>query len=223
VVILGLADIHGSLAAIERLGPRLAESDLVLLAGDLTDFGHERDAAAVVAAVERHQRNVLAVPGNCDPAEVWRYLADSGIGLDGCAVVRDGIGFVGVGGSIPFLGHTPSEMSESAFEERLLAAAAEVPAGVPMVLVSHQPPHGTVVDRVGWGRHAGSRRLRAFLEARRPLLCLCGHIHEGVGVEEIAGCQVVNPGPAAHGRYARVVIERGPLGMAVTACETRLG
>ena len=132
-------------------------------------------------------------------------------------------GFCGVGGSIPYRGHTPSEVPEAAFEARLLAGAAAVPADVPLVVLSHQPPHGSVVDNAGWGRHAGSVRLRAFLEARRPLLCLCGHIHEGVGVEEIAGCRVVNPGPAAHGRCARIVLEGGPAGMAVRACETRMG
>lgn len=54
-----------------------------------------------------------------------------------------------------------------------------LPAGERRVVcVFHGPPHGTALDQVAKGVHVGSRETRRFLERRRPLLGLHGHIHE---------------------------------------------
>lgn len=59
-------DIHMAFRAIERLGPELAEADVAVLTGDLTNFGDPPDAARAVAAVRAHCPTVLAVTGNLD-------------------------------------------------------------------------------------------------------------------------------------------------------------
>ena len=73
------------------------------------------------------------------------------------------------------------------------------PDRVPLVCVFHGPPHGTALDQIPGGVHVGSREIRKFLEAHKPLLSLHGHIHEspavsGRFVDRLGGTICVNPG-----------------------------
>jgi Icc-related predicted phosphoesterase len=196
-----VTDIHQDPSGLAGIGPDLAEADLVLLAGDLTHFGRRPEMRTVVEAVRRYNRSLLAVPGNCDDADAGRYLADEGIGLDGRHVVRDGIAFLGLGGSLPCPGRTPTERSEEELSAALEAARAGIAEGVPLVLLSHQPPRGTRVDRIRSGAHVGSEAVRAFLLRHRPRLCATGHIHEASGVDALEETRIMNPGPLREGRY----------------------
>jgi Icc-related predicted phosphoesterase len=63
----------------------------------------------------------------------------------------------------------------------------------------HTPPYGTALDVLYDGSHVGSRALRLFLEERRPLLSLHGHIHEsprmsGRWLDRIGRTVAINPG-----------------------------
>lgn len=55
------------------------------------------------------------------------------------------------------------------------------------IFLCHAPPHGTSLDMVGYQAqgfdpHVGSRSIRAFIEATRPMVSLHGHIHESTTV-----------------------------------------
>jgi Icc-related predicted phosphoesterase len=178
----------------------LAAADVVLLTGDLTHFGHRDDARQVVEAVRSHNRNVLAVSGNCDYPDVEDYLTAEDVGLHRRHVAMEGTAFVGLSGSVPCPGRTPNEFSDGRLRAFLDEAAAGLDPGVPMVLVSHQPPLDTAADLVR-GRHVGSRSVREFIEKYQPLVCFTGHIHEGRGIDSIGRTQIANPGPLREGGY----------------------
>jgi hypothetical protein len=200
--IFALTDMHGSASAVENLAAPMAEADLVLLTGDLTQFGGARDAAEVVDAARSHNPCVRAVSGNCDRPDVEDWLIAEGIGLHARHELIDGIAFAGLGGSLPCPGMTPNEHSEGELKRRLNAAVEGLDESLPLVLVSHQPPFGTVVDVARRGGHVGSRSVREFIEVRQPLICFSGHIHEASGVDTLGETRLINPGPARAGRYA---------------------
>jgi len=206
-----LSDLHGDVTALDALAPAVAGADVVLLAGDLTHFGREAAAAEVVGAVRRINPAVLAVPGNCDRPEAAAWLERSGLGLDGRCEVRHGIAFIGAGGSIPCPGRTPNERTEEVLADRLESARRGVPAGIPVVLLVHQPPLGSPADMAGGGTHVGSTAVRDAVRACRPVLCACGHIHESRCAESWEGAWVVNPGPLREGHYGVVRIESGAI------------
>jgi Icc-related predicted phosphoesterase len=88
-------------------------------------------------------------------------------------------------------------------EEQLAQELAALTAGqdaARLILSVHMPPYGTNLDRLGLdGRHAGSRAVRALLEASRFGIGLFGHIHEshlvsGSRHDCVAGTLVINPG-----------------------------
>jgi len=88
-------------------------------------------------------------------------------------------------------------------------AGMVVPTEYPSLMVSHQPPYGTLNDQVSPGFHVGSKAIRGFIEKQQPLICFTGHIHEGTGIDHIGDTAVVNPGPAGTGSYVMAEITNG--------------
>ena len=213
--IVAVSDVHGNLSALRALAEAMAGADVVVLSGDLTQFGHAPEAARILDEARAHAPRVFAVAGNCDYPDVADYLEAEGVSLHGRSVVLDGVAFLGAGGSLPCPGRTPNELSEGALARALDAAAEGLNPDLPWVLVTHQPPRETIADRVHGGAHVGSRAVRAFIERHRPAVCFTGHIHEGRGVDSIGPTKVVNPGPA-RGGYALA-----ELGGAVTLVEIK--
>ena len=207
--IAALADIHGHIATIRNIGEELSRADLVVLAGDLTRFGHAGVAAQVLDAVRTFNPRVLAVTGNCDHPDCEPYLETAGVALNCRRVVFEGVEFFGLSASLPCPFHTLNESTEEEFGARLDAMAQQHDAALPCVLVSHQPPFRTKADHAWIGGHVGSRSVRKFIEQSLPLLCFTGHIHEARSIDQLGPTQIVNPGPWAKGKYAIATIENG--------------
>ncbi|MFH2008282.1 MAG: metallophosphoesterase [bacterium] len=206
--IVFVTDLHGS---TEFLGPLIDReapgADLLLLGGDLTNFEGAPRARAVVNPLRRAFPRVLAVPGNVDRPEVLDWLVAEGLSLHGAGLVLDGVGLSGCGGSNHTPLHSPTEFDEDTLAALLAQGAEAARLGSPWLLVTHVPPADTITDRMFAGKHVGSPALRAFLEAGGPALCLCGHIHEGVGLDRVGAVQVCNPGALTSLRYAVIHVD----------------
>lgn len=207
--IVSLTDIHGDYEAISKMAAVLKEVDLILVTGDITHFGHRDTAKKVVETIREINPNLLAVTGNCDHSDVEDYLNDENLSINGKGKTIEGLGIMGVGASLPTPFNTPNEMPESAFETCLYQAKAELPDALPFILVSHQPPFGTLTDRLSSGVQVGSQTVRTFIERFNPLVCFSGHIHEARGKDRIVSTVIINPGPASAGNYAWVEIIEG--------------
>jgi len=215
--IIAITDIHGHLEAIDRIGTELKSVDLVLLAGDLTHFGQEKEVKQVLERIMEYNRQILAVPGNCDQPQVETYLNLYHLNLHGRGKTFNNLGIVGLGGSLPCPGHTPNEYSEQQLAEFLQQGKAMLNAAHnPFILLSHQPPKNTLNDRVALNFHVGSKVVRQFIEQFQPLICFTGHIHEGIGIDTIGPTKIINPGPLRQGGYTYAEI-----GTSVTLLEIK--
>ena len=200
-----LTDIHGAMLHYDKIKEQASEVDVIALSGDITHFGRRNEAEEIIETIRESNPNILAIPGNCDYSDVSRYLAEEGISLH-CRF-RDilGIRFIGVGGSLPCPGKTPFEFTEEELGEYINLTYEDNLAKKPFIMLMHQPPYETLNDNVN-GHHVGSKLIRSFIENTQPLACLCGHIHEGVGVDKIGMTYIINPGPFREGRYAFINI-----------------
>jgi uncharacterized protein len=205
--IIAIPDIHGDTKKLKRLAPVLESADLVLLVGDITNFGREKEIRKLLDLVRQHNSTVMAVIGNCDFPEVEEVIDQEGLDLNGKCQVKDGLAFIGLSGSLetPFHG-TPNEVPDSYFKTHLTQGHTALPENTPVVLVSHQPPINTSADRIKKGLHVGSTSVRQYIEQYQPLICFTGHIHEGAGIDSIGNTKVVNPGPFFRGKYVKAVI-----------------
>jgi len=202
--ILVLTDIHAKTGAVTRLDS-LRQADLVLLSGDITHFGHSREMAIMLQAIRSINPAVYAVTGNCDYPDAEKYLMDEGISLNATFREFGGVTLFGLSGSLPCPGKTPHEYSEEEYEA--IHTGLAMPQNGPLLFISHQPPYGTINDQVSPGVHVGSKTIRNFIEVHQPLICFTGHIHEGIGMDQIGTSRIVNPGPANAGGYAWAEIE----------------
>lgn len=199
--IMGISDIHERLEYLQPLAAVFAAADLVLILGDLTQFGHRQQAAHVLASIRQANPRVLAVPGNLDHPDVQDYLGEEGVSIHGTQRMAGEIGIAGVGGSSPTPFHTPFEFSEESLADLLAPALAAIAGARWRIAVSHTPPHRTRVDRVRFGLHAGSSAIRRLVLEHQPHLLLSGHIHEAAGEDRLGETRLLNPGPFYRGGY----------------------
>jgi hypothetical protein len=203
--IIVLTDLHGKTNIIPLLAAPLQDADLVLLCGDITHFGTDRDMEHIIAQIHGFNPAIYAVTGNCDHTGAETYLARENLALSARVVEEAGFQLAGLSGSLPCPGRTPQEYSEEEFSAILDHITLDHEK--PLILVSHQPPYGTLNDLVRPGCHVGSVSIRDFILQRQPLVCFTGHIHEGIGIDTLGSTKIVNPGPASAGNYAVAEID----------------
>jgi Icc-related predicted phosphoesterase len=209
--IISFGDVHMATRNLERMGEVMRDCDLVILSGDLTNFGGPDDARKVLTDVRHACSAVLAVPGNLDRLEVIPFLEDDGVALHGKGLTIDGVGIFGCGGSniTPF--GTPMELSEDEIYSTLRAGYEAVRDVRPLLMICHTPPYDTKCDRIMSGKPVGSTAARRFIEEVKPEVCISGHIHESAGVDQIGPTKVLNAGPFKSGGYIVVRAEGGQL------------
>jgi uncharacterized protein len=204
--ILCLSDLHGETAGLSKISLELTQADLVLIAGDITNFGGKAQARSALDAILTYNSHLLAIRGNCDLPAVDLALDEADVGFGSSPKARFAIQVIGLGGGLRSRGLTPFERSEEDLETALDEAYGRIDDSLPFILLAHEPPHGTRTDIVGSGLHVGSLAIRRFIENRKPLIAFCGHIHESSAIDSIGTSRVVNPGPFRDGFYAMAVL-----------------
>jgi Icc-related predicted phosphoesterase len=188
--IMAFSDLHMSRKRAAELVAASAEADLVIGAGDFCNMRQGLDQAMEMLA--GLAAPTIFVPGNGESIEELRDAAPpSATVLHGSGCEIDGVAFYGLGYGVPVtpFGSWSCDLTEDAAREML----ANCPDGA--VLVVHSPPHG-FGDRTSAGQHVGSRAILEAVEAKRPKLVLCGHIHDSWGARETVGdTPVANLGP----------------------------
>ncbi|CAB50566.1 metallophosphoesterase [Pyrococcus abyssi] len=199
--IVAVTDIHGNKGSVVALAKVIEDlrPELILIAGDITHFGDGKVAEQILEPLLRLNIRVLAIMGNCDGRDVPRILERLGINVHNKRVKVKETGVVGLGGSnvTPF-----STIWEFSDDEIYSSLKKNYKQGD--IVLTHSPPYNTKLDRTFSGVHAGSKGLRMFLEEEQPPICICGHIHEARGIDEIGDTVIVNPGPLSRGYYAIV-------------------
>lgn len=201
--IIAVTDMHGDIQRLTKLSAEMKSVDLVVFVGDITNFGRRQEIKEIIEFVQESNDQILAVSGNCDYPEVKMFLQEKGLCLEDENRQVSGIHFAGLGASLatPF-NATPNEVPDEQLALGLEKAAFGLPDGEPMILISHQPPILTTADKIKENLHVGSNSVRNFIQQHQPLICFCGHIHEGIGIDSIQESQIINPGPFFRGQYA---------------------
>jgi Icc-related predicted phosphoesterase len=201
VRIAALADVHctkTSQGALQPLFSRIADSaDLLLLAGDLTDYGLPEEARVLARELTALRIPAAAVLGNHDlessrQDEVRQILADAGVTiLDGDACELKGVGIAGVkgfgGGFGPrALGPWGEQIIKQFVHEavnealKLEAALARLRTKTLVALLHYSPVQATVEgEPLEIYPFLGSSRLEEPLSRYPVSLVLHGHAHRG--------------------------------------------
>jgi Icc-related predicted phosphoesterase len=204
------ADYHGEVEAALRVVKLFEErrSDAIIVSGDITHAGTVEDAEYLLNTLLDATPNVLYVTGNFDPPEISKGVEGStAICLHGKSHMIGEYTFVGVSGAQPAPFWSPFSVSDKEIAAVLSSALGSATNREKLILVSHDPPNSTSLDRTTKGTNVGSKSIKDFILREKPILASCGHIHESAGVEKINSTVVINPGPAFTRRAAVVSLE----------------
>lgn len=200
--IAAVADIHvkkTSAGAMQPLFAKITESaDVLLLCGDLTDYGTVEEAKVLAKEITSTLRiPALAVLGNHDfesnqQQDVVQILSDAGvIVLDGDSYELHGVGFAGVKGFAGGFGRRSlgawgepiikSFVHETINEAlKLEAALARLRTPQKIALLHYSPIHATVEgEPPEIMAFMGSSRLEEPLDRYRVNAVFHGHAHRG--------------------------------------------
>ncbi len=202
MIVINIADIHGKASPVSEMSEILSSADLILLSGDITHFGGEKEASQIINQIRSYNPNILAVTGNCDTNEVDTFLDKENLHIHGRSIDIDDVTIFGAGGSLPCPSPTPNIYTEEEYAEVFGSLTQGMEKNSPKIMVSHQPPINTLNDTIGSGTHVGSKTIREIIETFEPLICFTGHIHEAPGIDEIGVTKIVNPGPLGTRSYA---------------------
>ncbi len=196
-----VGDLHytrSSSGAFQRIfGDVSEQADVLLLCGDLTDYGHVDEATVLARDLASVKIPMLAVLGNHDcesghEAEVIRILREAGVFvLDGETAEVHGVGFCGVKGFVggfdrrilePWGEHAIKEFVREAADEalRLERALARLHTPQRVALMHYAPIRATVVgENPEIFAFLGSSRLEDPLNRHRATAVFHGHAHHG--------------------------------------------
>src|ERR1700758_828055 len=213
--IAATADLHfapaNQVALRDQLSKVRDEADVLLLAGDLTNYGQPSEMDPLLNALVRIRVPTIAVLGNHDyesgrEQELMQMMTAAGIKvLDGTAYERDGVGFAGTKGFVGGFGRGVltafgepeiKQFVQASIDETLKLERAMAQLRTPKrVVVIHYSPIAATVQ----GEAAeifpflGTSRLAEVVDRHGADLVLHGHAHHGqLEGKTIGGSPVYN-------------------------------
>lgn len=195
--ILALSDFHENQKQLKKAKEKAKEADIIICHGDLTNWGRNLDK--MVKEVCSWGKTVLLLHGNHESEKEMRNVVKNYKNAKFLHIASYRLGhylFFGFGGG----GFATKEEDFEKISEKF---AKEIRKDDIVVMVSHGPPYGNRIDLIGDMGHRGCKSYTKFIEKYKPMLWICGHLHETFGVVDIKGKTVIaNPGP--EGRILKV-------------------
>ncbi|HEV8523985.1 MAG TPA: metallophosphoesterase [Terriglobales bacterium] len=199
--IAATADLHYSPQSYDRIREQMTrvrdEADLLVIAGDLTNYGKTEEMESLLNALVRIRVPVVAVLGNHDyesgkEGELIRMMSAEGVKvLDGTGYERDGVGFAGTKGFLGGFGRgmltSFGEREVKAFVQaavdetlKLERALAQLRAPKRVVVMHYAPVLDTVRgEPPEIFPYLGSSRMAEVADRHGVNLIFHGHAHHG--------------------------------------------
>jgi len=199
--IAALANLHYSPQSYDRIREQMSrirdDAELLVLAGDLTNFGRPQEMESLLTMLVRLRLPIVAVLGNHDyesgcQAELVRMMTDAGIKLlDGTAYERDGVGFAGTKGFPGGFGRGAltafGEPEVKAFVQAAIDEALKLERAMSQlrtgkrVVVLHYAPIGDTIrgEAPEIYPYLGSSRLAEVIDRHGADVVFHGHAHHG--------------------------------------------
>ncbi len=213
--IAATADLHFAPANQVSLRDQLSrardEADVLVLAGDLTNYGQPAEMEPLLNALVRIRVPTIAVLGNHDyecgkEQELMQMMTSEGIKvLDGSAYERDGVGFAGTKGFVGGFGRGVltafGEPEIKTFVRASIDEALKLERGMSQlrtpkrVIVLHYSPIAATVrgEDPEVTPFLGTSRLAEVIDRHGADLVVHGHAHHGtLEGQTLAGVPVRN-------------------------------
>jgi Icc-related predicted phosphoesterase len=186
--ILAFIDVHSNPKSIQRLLKKAEGVDIIVGAGDLSDWGE--DIKKVLSRFRGVKKPFLVLHGNHESEKAMRKVCSDlkfPIFLHKSVFEFNGYTFVGYGGG----GFAYEDTEFDKFYKGL-----KLKKDSKVVLITHAPPYGTKCDYLPHAGFVGCKSFNRMIKDAKPVLHIFGHIHENASCKDMIGNTVIiNPGP----------------------------
>ncbi len=193
--VLAFIDVHSDLNNIKRLMKKAEGVDLLIGAGDLSDWGE--DIREILYLFKNVKKPFLVIQGNHEGEKAMKKVCSElkfPVFLHKKVFEFWGYTFIGFGGG----GFSLEDPEFESFIKSL-----HIKKGSKVVLITHGPPYGTKCDFLPGIGFVGCRSFNKMIKDLKPLLHICGHIHENASCKDNIGPTVIiNPG--SEGKIIRI-------------------
>lgn len=211
---LVISDLHAQNDVLDKMDGLFSQADGVFFAGDFAKgFKPETGQETLQKLCSKHEV-IFAVLGNCDNEQFLQDIEDQDISVQKALVFHEGLAIAGSGGAEIFTKETEYERTQEDMQtdfeivDNAISQSGDSSLWKNMILISHNPPKGTVCDKVNESLHVGSSIFTDYIIKNKPLAVICGHVHEACGTEKIGETVVINPGALQEGSYAWLTIDK---------------
>ena len=190
--ILAAGDIHGDTKLAQALADKAEKEnvDLVVLCGDLTYA--EQSTDNLIGPFIKKGKKVILIPGNHETIATADFLAEQygAINLHGYSIKAGDIGLFRAGGANIGL----FQLSEDEIYDLLKKSHEKVKDAKTKIMITHVHPTETKMEKFTQ-IFPGSTGIKKAIDAFKPDILLCSHVHEAEGIEEMVGkTKVINVG-----------------------------
>lgn len=192
--ILAFTDIHGSALALRRIGQKIKSQnpDILVCAGDVSIFEH--GISGIFRALNRLNKKTIIVHGNHEDSSTYSKYSKifrNLIFIHKNYYAEENLLFLGFGGG----GFSARDKEFEKIAETKFKNIISKNSGRKIILVTHAPPYGTRLDRLG-KNYCGNKSFTNFIKKYGISLMISGHLHENFGKEDKMGkTKLINPGP----------------------------
>ncbi len=199
---LVIGDIHGESNSLSRvlLAAVPYNPDAMILVGDigspilgsrvehtsLRENLYEKSLQSIFSILELFDLPTFFVPGNRDLVHIKYTNAN----INNVDIMGEGapgfmahMNIIGIGGAGLTTGQWPYEWDDPGAYAGILQRINCISGLEHTIMVMHDPPFHTRLDRNRTSVHSGNEALRRLIEEKQPSLVVCGHIHESPGVD----------------------------------------
>lgn len=187
--LLAFTDIHDNMKAFSKVLKKAEKEkpDILISAGDLAY--EEKDLRKTIKQLKQLKQLVLLIPGNHeDPVIMEQLCSDDIIYLHKRTYSIGSYTFFGYGGG----GFAQEDKKLESLTPKIKKVAKEK-----LICITHMPPHNTALDYLPISkRHTGSLSETRLIRELKPVLFVCGHLHENFYKQDKIGKTIIiNPGP----------------------------
>lgn len=179
--ILAFSDIHGNKRAVASIikSSKTKDPDILICAGDISSSS--MSTKEVVKELKKTNKPILMIHGNHETSQEIKSDKQV-INLHKKIVELKGYNFLGFGGG----GFSKRDIEFEKFTKNIKKEN--------LILITHAPPYNTSLDILSMG-HVGSISIKNFIKNNKPILTICGHLHENEGKsQKINKTLMINPG-----------------------------
>jgi len=191
--ILAFSDTHLHKKALDLIKQESEKVDILICAGDISWFSHGlkevlKDLDAAI------KRPLFIIPGNHEEGapleEICKKLKHVEYMHRKARKIGEYIFFFWGGGGFAEV-NKPLELATQKFKEKIKKEDK-------VIFITHGPPYKTDLDFLDWAGHVGCKSQRKFIQEIKPILHICGHLHENFNKKQLLNKRtlIINPGPA---------------------------